>query len=158
MMNTPACPSFEQAIERFKGFMAAQGFPQDLRWVFAGDVTSKERKIWVRLPLKEDNPDCARRHYDLGLQRGLGIRLAVLCVIDNISYCYVWLPKDALDAEYALLAGGLKLSVPTNLPVACKARSGLVWRLRTWLNRPSHVRGVFSEIPDRSEAAPGSGG
>jgi hypothetical protein len=156
-MSAPACPSFGQAIEKFTEFVVAQGCPRDLRWVFADDVTSSGRRIWARLPLKEDNPDCARRHYDLGLQRGLGIQLAVLCVIDNISYCYVWLPKDTLDAEYALLAG-LKLSVPVDLPVACKARSGLAWILRTWLNSISPARGLVNEIPDRSEATPGSGG
>jgi hypothetical protein len=46
----------------------------------------------------------------------LGVKLAVLCHAESVSYCYVYRPSSRWEAESHLMPYGLKLSVLTPPP------------------------------------------
>ncbi len=146
------CPSFDEAVQKLRTFLAANSHPDNVQWVFKEDLTSRKCGMWVRLPLASDNQEWARRCYEVGLKKGLGIKLEMLCVIGDTSFCYVWFPSDECEAEQLMLKG-LKLSAPTEAPDARSGRPGLVWRLRAMYNRHQGWEGVIWNVLPRSEAA-----
>ena len=127
-------PPFADALPSFLRFVDEQGFSTDLLWVFREDVTNCRRDIWVRVPVPAENVELAREYYDLGRQQGLGVTLELLCRVDDQSACFVWVPKDEIDASYAM-QGPLKLSVAVNPVDATPVRSRILWCWRSWLNR-----------------------
>src|SRR5690606_18397783 len=68
---------------------------------------------------------------------------------ENMSWCYVWCPRDELDASYAMLGGSLHLSValsPSRTTVHDRVSLAL-WR------ELDHLRGpcpFLAEVPQRS--------
>ncbi len=99
------CPGFDDAVQRLQTFLSANGHPGNVQWVFREDLTSSRCRIWVRLPLAADNAEWARRCYEAGLKKGLGIKLEMLCVIGDTSFCYVWFPTDECEADQLMIIG-----------------------------------------------------
>lgn len=142
-------PAFGEAAGQFGGFLASRGLAADLLWVFREDVCWRRQRVLVKAPVPEENTCDVERFYNLGVSRGLGVRLDVLCLLGPRPCCYVWLPADEEDASYALLSG-LKFSVPTRPAVAQAVRSGLLWRAYKWLERSEASAGIVAQVPRRA--------
>jgi hypothetical protein len=122
-------PAFDVAERNLVAFLEQQGYPPIVAWVFREDVQSAESTIRVRWPIPSANEVIARGLYESGRTRGLGVELRGVCRIDGVTCCYVWIPKDETEAEYALLPEGeLKISAPTKLPTG-ETAGPLSW---TW--------------------------
>jgi len=142
-------PVFGEAVRQFGGFLAGQGRSSDLLWVFREDVCWRNQQLLVKIPAPEENARHVESLYNLGVNRGLGVRLDVLCLLGSHPCCYVWLPSDEEDASYAMLSG-LKLSVPTEPMVAQAVESALLWRVYKRLERGEAFKGIVEQVPLRA--------
>lgn len=142
-------PIFGEAVEQFGGFLVSQGLSSELLWVFREDVCWRQQRLFVKVPVAEGNVGSVEKLYNLGVNRGLGVRLDVLCLLDTRACCYAWLPSDEEDASYAMLSG-LKLSVPVEPMVAHAVRSELLWRAYKWLERSETFTGIAKQVPRRA--------
>lgn len=121
--------SLSLAEAQFKAFLAENGYPPAIRWVFAGDVVTDTRmRCWVRERHTESVRE-AQSRYVLGITRQYGIEMHALCASDAETFATVYIPTDATDAEYRLIGRGLKLSC------AIPKRKGSVVRnrIKWWL-------------------------
>jgi hypothetical protein len=149
-MLTKMTPPFPDALAAFSPFVANQGFSSELVWVFREDVTNCGRDYWVHLPLWRDNAVLAEQYYEQGRRHGLGVTVQALCKLPRTSACYVWFPKDEIDASYAM-QGPLKLTVPTDPIEAKLVRSYAAWLIRRSLNRLRRHDRVAQSLPSRRE-------
>jgi hypothetical protein len=141
-------PDFAPAVERYREFLAADGVPTEILWVEREDVTSYKRQIWVRLPLPAENPARAEDRYIRGRSRGLGLRLETLCALDGVACCYVWAPRDRVEAEQAM-STALRFSVPRPVIHARPVRSRIAWAVLTLRNRRRSFSGLVDGVPTR---------
>jgi hypothetical protein len=147
-MNDPKLPPFEDAVARLRAFLASEGFKTDIIWICREDVFQQWPKLYVKVPLSNEK-SLAEETYNEGVTRGLGVELSVFCFVAGSPCCYVWIPKDEIDAEYRML-GGLKLTIPkpdrqTVVPV--KSKTQWIW-LKLWSSR--HLqRSWVDDIPQK---------
>jgi len=125
----PEIPTFSNATKQFRDFLAGQNLSPEFLWVFREDVVWRKRRILVKEPLPKENDGIVEALYERGRQRDLGIRLETLCLLGSHPCCYIWLPKDQMYAEYALLLmSKFIISVPTDLKRAESVRKPVIWR------------------------------
>lgn len=146
-MLTEMTPPFIHALAAFTPFLSKHGFSSDLVWVFREDVTSCGRDCWVHLPLWRV---LAEQYYEQGRRHGLGVTVAALCQLEGASACYVWFPKDEVDASYAM-QGPLKLTLPTDQIQSKLVRSYAGWLARRSLNRLRGGDHIGQQLPSRKE-------
>jgi hypothetical protein len=148
---THELPAFDTAIASFRDFISRQDQPPDIRWIFREDIVELGRQVYICLPLS-DAEEQVRQLYAEGVERGLGINLHAYCFLDAHTLCYIWLPKDEVDADYRML-GGLKFSMSAN-PEQRKAigvTSGLRWRWLRCLESRRSQHNWADDIPHRQE-------
>jgi hypothetical protein len=146
--TSPMTESFETAMEVFRRFIVEQGLPERTAWVFREDVTSRGRRIAVRWPVPPLNESAVRDRYETGARRGLGLRLEVLCLLNDVSCCVIWVPEDDLAASYAMLSG-LKFAVPTDPITARPVRNSLTWWWICWRDRRARSGWVAESLQPR---------
>ena len=96
-------PPFIHALATFTLFLSKNGFSSELVWVFREDVTSCGRDYWVHLPLCAATMPCWPKQYnEQRCRHGLGVTVNALCQLPGGLACYVWFPKDEVDASYAM--------------------------------------------------------
>lgn len=142
-------PCFEDAAASFRQFIESQGHCPRLCWIFREDVVERRRRLFVRMPGAESEAE-AKRLYDEGVRRGLGVALEVFCFIGWRPLAYVWLPQDEEDASYRMLSG-LKMSVPVGeeYRTIVEVRSSLRWMLLRWLESRDGKYKRADQIPRR---------
>jgi hypothetical protein len=150
-------PPFDEGLASFLALLDAEGFRTDILWAFREDVTNCRRDYWVRVPLPQENASLARRYYEFGKRKGLGVTLDVLCRLGGRPVCYVWVPGDPLAASYAM-QGPLKLKVPADPIDAAPVRSRWVWAVRRRLNVWLRCVTFAEELPSRVEVCRQGGG
>jgi hypothetical protein len=149
-MNTePKAQSFADASRAFQDFLSRESVSSDLAWVFREDLVSRKHDILVKEPLPPENVAIAESLFHRGWDRGFGVSLDVLCLLGSRHCCYVWLPEDDREAELHML-GGLKMSVPTNLPLATSVPSRMKWRFLKWLDDKSFWDRLPEPLPRRN--------
>lgn len=121
------CPSFDEAEVQFRKFLRTSNWPVDLVWVCPDDVAVIEQGFYVH-PMKKGR-QYAIEEYEKGAQQNFGILLNAICHDNANSYCAVWIPSDSIEAEYALMPQGLKLSIPSAARQGKAVTSGLRWWL-----------------------------
>ena len=105
-------PPFSDAVTRLREFLYDCQAPTVIEWVALPDVACSGGILYLR-PRRADMADAAARSkYEAAIPRRLGVKLASLCQIGSVSYCYVYRPSNRLEAEQLLMPDGLKLSVP----------------------------------------------
>ncbi|MDQ3816427.1 MAG: hypothetical protein M3362_01900 [Acidobacteriota bacterium] len=142
-------PAFGEAVQQFGGFLLIQGLSSGLLWVFREDVCWRKQRLLVKVPVPEENARYAESLYNAGVNRGLGVRLDVLCLLGSRPCCYIWVPSDEEDASYAMLSG-LKLSVPTEPVMARAVSNGSLWRAYKWLEGREAFTGIVEQVPRRA--------
>jgi hypothetical protein len=104
---------FATAVQRFREFLQAEGWPTALLWVREADV--------VRLPgpglavFREGDDDGATRAervFASACEGGLGVALEAVCTLGAATCALVSWPRDREDAERSSYpaGGALKLS------------------------------------------------
>jgi len=143
-------PPFAEASARMSAFLRGQGAPESIVWVFREEVTSFRRQVWVRAGARREAQSAAAEAcFEKGRERGLGVAIRGVCQVEGATACYVWVPKDSTEAEYALQPPSLKLAVPTPLVKARIVRSALRWRWLRWLNASPPVGdALIGEVPN----------
>jgi|SRR5215204_32083 len=144
-------PTFPDAIRQCRDFLVGQNISSDLLWVFREDVAWRKRRILAKVPLPAENERLAESHYESGRRRSLGIRLEVLCLLGSRPCCYVWVPKDQTDAEYALLLmSKFIISVPTDLRKAESVNNPLTWQWHKLVEGGAGWEGIVERLPRRN--------
>jgi hypothetical protein len=105
------CPSFDEAVQRFRDFLREQGRARDLLWLTSDDVLIVGRACVARIPRESIAIEKARKRYGEGVRRGLGVQILAFCAVGNLLGCQVSYPADRDEAERQLMPPGLKLSL-----------------------------------------------
>jgi hypothetical protein len=106
--------SFDDALQRFQAFLGQNGRPTSVIWLTADDVVVSDNfVVYVRMTPSRASEDEARRKFETGMHRGMGVALEGLFELGDAMCAQVWLPHDQTNAEYALLGPGMvKLQIP----------------------------------------------
>jgi hypothetical protein len=147
--------TFEEATDRLRAFAADQGLAGEIGWVFREDVLLRGwrgmPRAWLRWPLPAANHRLARRLFDGGEARGLGVLLTVSFRSGPDLLAHVCAPRDQADAESALLGPGLKLSIARPIGEARRIPDGPAWWI---IGRLQRARGDDTDMPSRADLSP----
>ncbi len=137
-------PPFNDAVSTFRDFLRSQNLSDNLRWIWRNSIISRRgvgSRYLATRPIYIDNTQLAaesdiRCCYQTGVDRELGIRLAVFCIADGDPYCYIELPEDEAHASSMMMAS-LKCSLPDPPPTATIVRSAFFARfMRLFIRMP----------------------
>jgi hypothetical protein len=109
-------PSFDSALERLRAFLTDRGWPTNLVWRKNIDVARlRGGEIVVRRRSESAATRAANARYELGVRRGVGISLEVLCDLDGAACAIVRWTSEGTENEYYGIAPdrGLKLGIVT---------------------------------------------
>ena len=142
---------FEEVVRMFQDFLEKHKCPREVKWIKPSDVIFPGKPyLYLRLPLPPAREEMAKRTYEAGMDKGMGVLFEMLCQTDGVSYCFVWSPKDADEAERMLMPadGGLKMSTRMQRPeVEVRAvRNRLLWRVLDFLPGRRKVDDGFLQI------------
>jgi hypothetical protein len=143
------CPQFDLAVTQFKEFLATEGKPTEILWVFREDVTSFKRMLWFKAPIRHENESSARILYAQGLERGLGVNLHQIGEYANNSLCYIWIPADEVDMSQAMMGNGLKLSILQSSFDLRPVPGNLNWKWLKWRNQQRGYNSIEKQLPER---------
>jgi hypothetical protein len=148
-MGDSELPSFEEASARLRAFLDNQSLNSDLLWICREVFLEQWPKLYVKLPMH--NECClAERIYDEGLRRGIGVELQVFCFVEGRPCCYVWIPKDEIDASYRMLSG-LKLCIrEPGRQIVVPVKSRFRWFWLNWFSFRHLRRSWAEDIPERT--------
>jgi hypothetical protein len=129
-MKTAGPISFEEATRAFQAFLAREGWPAEVSWVPRGGAIYKEGQLYVRGLDPSHAERHARRAYQIGMARGLGLAFEGICVADGRTWAHVSSPVSQEAAERLLYMGqwGTKFSVPSSPRPPVIVFSPLRWR------------------------------
>lgn len=131
--------SFEQAVEEFKMFLAENNLSTELLWIFVEDTFSRNTKFyethfWLKLPLPDENEKLAKRQYEIGKQRNLGMGLSAFAICKDKICCALIIPIDKEDSEILLMSSKyLKFSFINDMPTAEVIKGSFQWNLLRFL-------------------------
>ena len=95
----------------YQSFLQQNGHSPKLIWVELTDILLTDTsKVYVKLPVSQQNMARARKLFESGMGSGLGVKLHAIANLKDSTCCYAWVPKDQVDQEYALMGSGLKMS------------------------------------------------
>jgi len=118
-------PEFEDAVASFRHFLAEQGHPSTIFWVFREDIWSRSPiDVVLRFPSQIRNLALAKKVFAEGREKGLVDIHAIASVDDKVA-ATVWFPKFT-DEEIQGWISGMKLSIADPLPSA-KSVGRLRW-------------------------------
>ncbi len=137
---------FSIAAEKFRQFLASQGYIDEPLWLFRGDLIEFAGRLWLRWPVPSSNVLDAEAEYERGCRQGLGVGLHIWCLAGTQPCCIVNVPADAMDASYQMMAG-LKLSMPCKPPRAKRVRQRWLWRLLSLLRHRRSETEIWLPTP-----------
>jgi hypothetical protein len=124
--------SFEESCARFRTFLASSGYARELVWITPNDVLcSRERLLYVKLPIPKSNHEHARAHFDAAMKEQSGVSFKVVRETDYAALCTVWVPADNSERQYAMCSKtDLKMSAATGerRVRGKEIRSGFLWK------------------------------
>jgi hypothetical protein len=133
-------PTFDEAVEEFEKFLAMNGYSPRIVWVTPADVVlTGKHTVYVKLPLPDENVESARKIYLDGMKRGFGEKFGTLCELKSDTCCYVWVPTNKTDAQYAMMPSGLKMNAGGSKRPAKGVYSRLKWNYLRFVNRKMDV-------------------
>jgi len=90
-------PNFEEAIASFRSFLAEQGHPADIFWVFREDIWKRSpTNVALRFPSQTKNFGLVKKVFEEGRGKGLVDIHAIAAVGDKVA-ATVWFPKFKED-------------------------------------------------------------
>jgi hypothetical protein len=151
----PVTETFDEACVKLSELLRRESQPAELLWLCREDITGRRRRIFIHPSPPSINRDLYRQRYEFGAQQGRGMRLEVHFFLDDRACCFVWVPRDEIDASQAWLSGDLRLSVPTQKPdypitaTQCGTLSEFV--VRGALSRIRGESPIAQDFPFRSD-------
>jgi len=110
-------PSFDDALESFRRFLAEQRHPNGIFWVFREDIWKlSPDSLLLRIPSRTKNLALAKKVFKEGQRKGLLDLHAIATVGDKVA-ATVWFPKFEGE-EIQGWDRGMKLSIAEPLPEA----------------------------------------
>jgi hypothetical protein len=119
--------TFQQAIKKFKDFLASIDQTTNIVWIFYEDVQVYNGQIYIQFPISPENEKLAEEDYERGRDKGLGLGLEVKYFDDTLAYCSVFVPTDEQESE-ALMLVELKLSCVTSSRPVKRVGRGIIGR------------------------------
>src|SRR5437870_818047 len=125
-----AAPPFDIAVDRFRAVLQGQGRQTNIRWRQPDDVL----RLWDgRTIVRRRGPgaavEWARRYFEAGRRRDVGIALDATCELDGSSCATLFWTDDPTEASYRLMPDrGLKLCVADPLKPGISV-SGIRWSI-----------------------------
>ena len=118
-------PDFKDAVASFEHFLAEEGHPSQILWVFREDIWRRSSSdVVFRFPSQIENLALAQRVFAEGRKKGL-VDVHAIASVDDKVVATVWFPKFAHE-EIQGWNRGMKLSIADPLPNA-KSVGGLKW-------------------------------
>jgi hypothetical protein len=131
----PITETFDEACSALADFLRREDEPsEELLWLCREDITGIRRRIFVHPSPPSSNRDLYRQLYESGVQQGRGLWVVAAFTLGRRACCYVWVPRDDIDASYAMLSDGLRLSIPSRkaeFPITarqCRTAPGFYFR------------------------------
>src|SRR6266850_3894005 len=147
--------SFEEAQGEFRESLSRNGVSSDVLWLFREDVIFLFDRVFVRIPVSEENESRMRACYEIGQKRNVGLNLHGFCLLDSLVGCYIALPKDDLEAQYMLMSNqSVKYSWRMELPRAQPISSYVIWGIRAWQSSRARFSHFDGHIPSRVSLLP----
>src|SRR5258708_15309380 len=144
---------FSGAIDSFHEFLAREGRPQRIEWLFGEDVAQIGHRTFIRVPPPAENHECTERLYDRGVKQGLGVAIEALVHTEQVTYAWVFVPSDSIDAEYRMVGGEhLKLTVPQDSLAPNEIHNPVTWWLVKLMASTSRRFQFVDLLPKRSTA------
>jgi hypothetical protein len=119
--------TFAAAEQKFKTFLGSNGYSETICWAEREDVVVDRKG---RLFARERNPRAAERadtRYSDGIKGKRGIALRALGATQTETLALVFVPKNELEAQFALMGRGLKLSCPASKTEILGVKNPFVW-------------------------------
>ena len=118
-------PDFENAVASFEHFLAEQGYPSKILWVFREDIWKRSSSdVVLRFPSQMKNLALAKSVFGEGRIKGL-VDVHAIATVGDVTAATVWFPKFK-DEKIQGWNRGMKLSIAHPLPSA-KSVSGFRW-------------------------------
>jgi hypothetical protein len=107
--------SFDEECTRFRQFLSAHGYPDQIIWVTPEDVLiAGARRFYVKLPVPAKNLEHARELFETAVKQQSGVSFSTVCEIHDSTCCNVWVPSDDDERQRAMCSKtALKMSVAT---------------------------------------------
>ena len=152
-------PPFDDAVSTFRNFLRSQNVSDSVLWIWRDSIISRRgsgSRYLANRPIYIDDSQLAteseiRAYYQTGVDRNFGIRLAVFCTGNDVSYCYIELPEDEADASYKMMSS-LKCSIPTPLTTARVIRSAALASLMRRFIRLPDSAWITKCVPENPSA------
>lgn len=143
-------PDFAEALLRFRRFLAENGHPTEVFWVFSEDLYPLSlTQALVKYPPAPENGQLAQKVFAEGCERGL-VEIKAVAVADNKVAATIWFPKHP-NEEVQGWNRGMKLAILQPLPSA-RLVGEWQWRLFRFLPRYRRSWAVESFIGTRAWA------
>lgn len=114
-MNNVA--TFENTVESFRGFLAEQGHPTNIFWVFREDIWRRSTdSLELRFPSQKRNLVLAQKVFNEGQMKGL-VSVHAIAKVGDMVAATVWFPKFEGE-EVQGWDCGIKLTIAEPLPIA----------------------------------------
>lgn len=139
--------SFELAVEQFREFLADNGLPTELLWVFKEDVFCKNgdtygTDFWLKLPLPDENEKIAKTLFKIGKTRDLGIAISGYARCEGKICCGLILPLNEEEFGYMMMSKQyMKYTFVIDMPEAKAVKSTLKWKMFSlfpWKYKPGN--------------------
>jgi len=118
-------PEFEDVVALFRHFLADQGHPSTIFWVFREDIWKRSPiDVVLRFPSQIRNLALAKKVFAEGREKGL-VDIHAIASVDDKAAATVWFPKFTGE-EIQGWNSGMKLSIADPLPSA-KSVGRLKW-------------------------------
>jgi hypothetical protein len=128
--------NFDEAVMKFGDFLKANRFPREIVWVQPEDVLlTGKRLVHVRVYSQETREKMARKTYEEGMPRRLGVLLGTICEMGSTTCSFVWAPESKDEAARALMPVGLKLRASLDKIRGIPVKSGLWWMYLKYRHR-----------------------
>ena len=144
-------PAFDVAMDLFEDFLASQGRPRNVVWVFRDTIATHRDTLFLWLPrlCQEDGVAPIQDLYEEGRRCGYGARMINVAFDDQRSICYLWIPRDESEATCSALHGALRMSIGPPIYGLYYVQRALAWALLKFRNRLLRRYGLENEIPSR---------
>lgn len=142
--HDPECElaTFEDTLKSFRLFLAEQGHPTNIFWVFRDDLWQRPASLELRLASQKKNLLLAQKVFDEGQRKGL-VEIQAIATTGDAVAASAWFPKFKGE-EVQGWERGIKLSIAQPLPTAnlVGPLRWLSFRLRPQFRHYQHFDGL----------------
>lgn len=141
---------FEHSLATFRDFLTTHACPSNIMWLFQDNAVLYKRTFFHCGALTYDGLIDAKHHCRAARKHGYGCQFICVGHSRQVSYCYVWIPADDVDAAQSWLANGhIKYSLLTSEGYSARsARDPFTWAWVSFWGRRNSSK-EFENIPHR---------